>query len=64
LLALLVFQLFGVKAEAQFQVDLKFKRLQYIAYEPGRGDPKHHQSGRDATSTFTMPTGNHGLGLR
>src|SRR6267143_3151796 len=26
--------LFGVRAEAQIQVDLKFKRLQYIAYEP------------------------------
>src|SRR5437762_7386891 len=26
--------LFGVIAEAQIQVDLKFKRLQYIAYEP------------------------------
>src|SRR5580693_4736922 len=26
--------LFAVKAEAQIQVDLKFKRLQYIAYEP------------------------------
>src|SRR6266513_4105410 len=25
---------FGVIAEAQIQVDLKFKRLQYIAYEP------------------------------
>src|SRR5207253_11292315 len=26
--------IFGVIAEAQIQVDLKFKRLQYIAYEP------------------------------
>src|SRR5438552_14672167 len=26
--------LFAVEAEAQIQVDLKFKRLQYIAYEP------------------------------
>src|SRR5258705_11869810 len=26
--------LFAAKAEAQIQVDLKFKRLQYIAYEP------------------------------
>jgi hypothetical protein len=26
--------LFATKAEAQIQVDLKFKRLQYIAYEP------------------------------
>src|SRR6267143_2933142 len=26
--------LFGVRGEAQIQVDLKFKRLQYIAYEP------------------------------
>ncbi|HTH19941.1 MAG TPA: hypothetical protein VL912_07665, partial [Candidatus Udaeobacter sp.] len=26
--------LFAVAAEAQVQVDLKFKRLQYIAYEP------------------------------
>ena len=26
--------LFGFRAEAQIQVDLKFKRLQYIAYEP------------------------------
>src|SRR5207302_11520626 len=26
--------LFGVRAEAQIQVDLKFTRLQYIAYEP------------------------------
>src|SRR5216110_3620788 len=25
---------FAAKAEAQIQVDLKFKRLQYIAYEP------------------------------
>jgi hypothetical protein len=25
---------FGVRAEAQIRVDLKFKRLQYIAYEP------------------------------
>jgi hypothetical protein len=26
--------LFAIRAEAQIQVDLKFKRLQYIAYEP------------------------------
>src|SRR5438128_5987769 len=26
--------LFAAKAEAQIQVDVKFKRLQYIAYEP------------------------------
>ncbi len=32
-LAVCVF-LFAVEAEAQIQVDLKFKRLQYIAYEP------------------------------
>jgi hypothetical protein len=34
IVGIVVISLFGVRAEAQIQVDLKFKRLQYIAYEP------------------------------
>jgi hypothetical protein len=34
ILAITCLLLFAAKAEAQIQVDLKFKRLQYLAYEP------------------------------
>src|SRR5438552_7896740 len=34
LLSIACLLIFAAKAEAQIQVDLKFKRLQYIAYEP------------------------------
>src|SRR6059036_996978 len=61
--------LLAVRGEAQIQVDLKFKRLQYIAYEPvvatlaitnlaGR-DIEHHDSDRQSWLGFEI-TGNEG----